>query len=164
MKTQAQFNSRLGTIMTWRHNWMWSAQRQPQFYHLSRVQRGQREKKQTVLKACEHSFLINDISVSYLTVLLDTVLKWQAHLNTLLTSDPHWPSACWGSSWHNAVPFLCASPASHGQMSLCPGFSTSQTAPGKQCSEHNKQKGLVDFCENRMVRVVLQGGDCVICP
>ena len=57
-------------------------------------------------------------------------------------ADPHWPSACWGSSWQNAVLFLCAWPASHGQMSQCPGFSTSQTAPGKQCSEQTKPKGV----------------------
>lgn len=40
-------------------------------------------------------------------------------------------------------------------MSPCPAFSTSQTAPGKQCSAQTKQKGLVDFCENGMVSVVV---------
>lgn len=90
--------------------------------------------------------------------ILRVSLNNKTHLNTLHptvthpTPDPDWPSACWGSSWHNAVPFLCASPASHGQMSPCPGFSTSQTAPGQQCSEQTKQKVLVDFCENGMVR------------
>lgn len=90
--------------------------------------------------------------------ILQVSLNDKTHLNTLHpavalpTPDPGWPSACWGSSWHNAVPFLCASPASHGQMSPCPGFSTSQTAPGQQCSEQTKQKVLVDFCENGTVR------------
>lgn len=40
-------------------------------------------------------------------------------------------------------------------MSPCPGFSTSQTAPGKQCSEQTKQKRLADFCENGIFRVML---------
>lgn len=64
---------------------------------------------------------------------------------TAVTSDPDWPSACWGSSWRNAVPSPCASQASHGQTSLCPGFSTSQTAPGKQCSAHTTQNKIKRF-------------------
>lgn len=72
------------------------------------------------------------------------------------SSDPDWPSACWGSSWRNAVPSLCASQASHGQTSPCPGFSTSQTAPGKQCSAHTKQNKIK---MGRWLSVVLDSED-----